>query len=449
MPRTKATETQTDHPPAPPAAPIAEELGFFERLQQYSAEEWRSLKVYVYRCWPVIDRKEGQHFLSKLSEAFDEDYLLRTFGSGKYYLRLNSAKGTSIASTTVSVHRLDSPPKVHPDEVVASDPQNERYFKVWGYSIDSAPQQPATSQNAAEGEAVKHLGQIAEKLIERGDKEQASRKESPVNETLISLWSQTAQQRDALAEKLQGRSSDQLTVVKEVLSLMREIQPPPSSAPTTPRAKSPAETVKELAELVTAVKQLAPPAELAGATGESFWNTFAQAFAPAVAPIIGQLGQLLLVRVMAPGLGPVSAPPSQSVATVPTAPPPTPSQMNDEATIQVPDDMLSMLLPFGLTKDLLQALGRVGLKAQDAYQRGMDGCAFAQAICVLDPDGEEAYDACRQLGKSFVLQILPMLPGVKIQPGPELEQWLDDFLSYGDEDTDDESEEEPEAVSVP
>ncbi len=86
--------------------------------------------MYVYRCWPVIDRKEGQHFLAKLSEPFDEDLLLRTFGSGKYYLRLNNGKGNTVGSTTVSVHNLDHPPKVHPDEVVASDPQNERYYDL-------------------------------------------------------------------------------------------------------------------------------------------------------------------------------------------------------------------------------------------------------------------------------------------------------------------------------
>jgi hypothetical protein len=52
--------------------------------QSFTAEEWRAgLKVYLYRLWPVIDRREDNHFLAKVAEPFDEDYLLRHFDSGK------------------------------------------------------------------------------------------------------------------------------------------------------------------------------------------------------------------------------------------------------------------------------------------------------------------------------------------------------------------------------
>jgi len=62
-------------------------------------------------------------------------------------------------------------------------------------------------------------------------------KENAINETLINLWSQTATQRDALAEKLQGRT-DELATVREVLQLVQEIQTPAAAAPA-PEAKSP------------------------------------------------------------------------------------------------------------------------------------------------------------------------------------------------------------------
>src|SRR5215469_17994332 len=79
-------------------------IGFFESLTQFTPEEWRGMKIYVYRLWPVIDRKEKEHFLAKVQEPCDEDFLLSTFGTGKYYLRLNNKQGNTIASHTVSVY---------------------------------------------------------------------------------------------------------------------------------------------------------------------------------------------------------------------------------------------------------------------------------------------------------------------------------------------------------
>ena len=61
-----------------------EEVRFFERLAQFNEDDWRGFKLYVYRLWPGIDKKDSEHFLSKLNQPCDEDFLLSTFGSGKY-----------------------------------------------------------------------------------------------------------------------------------------------------------------------------------------------------------------------------------------------------------------------------------------------------------------------------------------------------------------------------
>jgi hypothetical protein len=73
MPRTKTLPKPIPENPSAPLAspePLSAEATLFERMATFAPEEWRTLKVYIYRLWPVIDRKEGQHFVAKVSEPF-------------------------------------------------------------------------------------------------------------------------------------------------------------------------------------------------------------------------------------------------------------------------------------------------------------------------------------------------------------------------------------------
>jgi hypothetical protein len=84
------------------------EPDFFQRLLQLAPEDWQNGNtVYTYRTWPVIDKRDNQHYLCKVSESFDPDYILRNFGSGKYFLQLNNGRGEKIASKTISLHKPD------------------------------------------------------------------------------------------------------------------------------------------------------------------------------------------------------------------------------------------------------------------------------------------------------------------------------------------------------
>jgi hypothetical protein len=374
---------------------------------------------------------------------------------------LNDGRGKTLASETVSAHNPDFAPKVHPDEVVASDPQNERYFKVWGKPLLAAAQSgtPAgTSPN--DGEAVKHLGQIAEKLIDRADK-QGDRKESSIDSKLIELWSQTAQQRDTLAEKLQSKGSDQLTTVREVLGLVRELQR--NSAPEQPpQQKSALDTVKEVSEIMTAVRQLTPESGPTG-TGEG-WMGLVQSLAPSLGPAVGQMLQLFVMRMMTPQ--PQGAPdpnrvvpPGASMAGAPAPAPARPSPTAAPGTIPnpaqaapgtpVPDEMLAVFSAMGIPQNVVETLMQIGKKGLDAFQRGVPGDEFAHAICILEPAGEDSYDALHSFGKEMLLNLVTQIPGVEIPRTPELERWFDQFFSYGaDEENGKPTNTEAEAVGA-
>jgi hypothetical protein len=242
MPTKKTTSTKTRATDAAiPAETLAEqgaasggEPDFFEQIQAFSADEWQAgLKIYVYRTWPVIDKRDENHFLSKISEPFDEDYLLRHFGSGKYYLRLNNRSGETINSKTVSIHNPAYPPKVSPDEVVQTDPRNERYFKAWPVTA-----QPASA--AGETAALHELSKLATKALEQRESVAAPDGEQAGLTATLVKWAleQTTKERDSsdptritgLLKELkallpQQQPADGLALVERVLSVAGKLNP--------------------------------------------------------------------------------------------------------------------------------------------------------------------------------------------------------------------------------
>jgi hypothetical protein len=196
MPRKKpTTEENTDSSVAVAVPPMEQssersEVSFFERLSQYNEDEWRGLKLYVYRLWPVIDKKDSEQFLSKISQPCDEDFILSTFGSGKYYLRLNNSKGKTVASSTVSVYNQDRAPRVNPEEVVVSDPLNERYFKTWGKKED----QPKA--NVENGGNVLDFAKAAMQTAAQGNRGPA------LDPEVFNLFKEATKERDSLAKQL-------------------------------------------------------------------------------------------------------------------------------------------------------------------------------------------------------------------------------------------------------
>lgn len=393
-----------------PAAPAQndDQVNFFERLNQFSAEEWRSLKLYVYRIWPVIDRKENEHFLAKISQVCDEDYLLSTFGTGKYYLRLNDGRGKSIASHTLSVYNPDFPPRVNPDEVVASDPQNERYFKTW-----AKPKTDAPAGASPDSTAVAEFARVAIEKASQG----ATR---PVlDPQILSLWEKTNGERDALAHKLAEVGQKQpatsplepVKMLRELLQTMRELQRPAE------QAKTPVETVKEIAELVTIVRELAPPPPAPVAdSGPGLWSMVIQAAGPVVAQIV----QALAMR------GAQSSPPPIKPGLCDVNP-----IAQTQGTASVPDPMLQFLPP--------EAAGfiEVGKDAIEAIERGISGDDFAHALVCRSRAGEAIYAQLSALGKEGILGALSSFPSLAEQIAPRQEavaQWLDAFMSYGEED---------------
>jgi hypothetical protein len=243
-------------------------------VQGFTTDDWQGKKVYLYRVWPVIDKKSDDHFIAKLSEAFDEDYLLKNWGSGRYHLQLNDAQGHTLATQNVSIHNPAHPPKVDPAEVVESDARNKTYFEIWGPRAAKA--EPAAS---AEGAAVGELARLVGKALDQ--KTGASAPANGLTEATTQLVLGMSKGRDELAAKLAelAPGTDSLKSLDRAVELLKKLQPEvnPTAAPIealdravdllrklqpTPRAleKNPVEQVTAMLDLVYKFKEIMPSA---------------------------------------------------------------------------------------------------------------------------------------------------------------------------------------------
>ena len=314
--------------------PEAAHETLLEQIQRLTPEEWQGKKVYLYRVWPIIDKKGDDHFLAKLSEPFDEDYLLKNWGSGRYHLRLNGTAGQGIASQTVAIHNPDHPPKVDPLEVVESEPRNKVYFEVWGPRAAKADTPPADTA------AVQELSKLASKVLDQrsgAPAEQASGLSDAATTLLLGM----SKGRDELAEKLatvagasggdpiaaldravelikklqadSGRpaAGDPIAALDRAVSLLQKLQPPATPQP----AKSPVEQVTEMLDLYARLKENMAPA-VAADSGSSLAS---------VAAIVHEVADFLKTPV-AIGMQVWAASRNRTAGAVPTAPPQTQPQ---------------------------------------------------------------------------------------------------------------------------
>ncbi len=98
-------------------------------LPAISPEEWQHRQLYLYRLYPITDRRgAGQPvYLCKYSETVDKDRIKRDYGSGIYKLELlltlPNERGKKLAAAMFQIVDMDFPPKVPAGEWV-DDPRN-------------------------------------------------------------------------------------------------------------------------------------------------------------------------------------------------------------------------------------------------------------------------------------------------------------------------------------
>jgi hypothetical protein len=209
---------------------------FFNRLKQLGDDDWDRFQVYVYRRWPRISVNDKPHYIGTHRTAVDEEFIRGNYGSGRYQLRLNDAKGT-VDQTSLEIQDLSHPPKVSPDELIDC-PENQRYFKLW----PTATPKGADAVNGNDS-AVRELAGVIKTMLA---KKETSTEDAEGKKALSSLIDWALKQKEK--EREQNSPGAFAGLVREIKDIL------PAPAPPAPAPPQP-----DMAGILRLAKELQPP----------------------------------------------------------------------------------------------------------------------------------------------------------------------------------------------
>jgi alkylhydroperoxidase/carboxymuconolactone decarboxylase family protein YurZ len=231
-------------------------------------EEFRDrVVVYIYRGWPaMMDNK--RHVTKVYDGVMMPDDILRAFGCGDYWLRLNDSGSKNLNITNCHLKNLgarqlnDFPPVLNIADLDFDDKSNQSYL-LWARSRGMlTPEQEAkikegntTSReerkedDMANAEAVKQLASTVDRMADKmlnvaqNTRESQSSGETRLPEKLLDLMTVASASATQSAAKimeesvkqvmeLQKQNANPLANIKEVAGVLKDlIQPQPAAPP--------------------------------------------------------------------------------------------------------------------------------------------------------------------------------------------------------------------------
>jgi hypothetical protein len=173
----------------------------------------------LYRLEPIINRRHGEHFIAKKSGKLTREDILQEFGSGVYQLIVKDVNNKLLYKDQQSFHNHKFPPQMDPAEVVAGDPRNEVYLKVWGKRSTDGDKSDKGSSAPSDMNTV--LNTVLDKT-------------GSFDPKLADLWEKTARERDELSKVLAQKNAppDFVTQAKAFKELFPQLfQPAAASSP--------------------------------------------------------------------------------------------------------------------------------------------------------------------------------------------------------------------------
>lgn len=345
---------------------------------------------YLYRLWPVIDLKLVNLRTTNIDKLTSPaeialDALTRKWGRGKYRLCLtdsNKPGDKRVCETRFEINDSEHEPAFEHGyrELDIGCPENKSF--VQGLRIKGMLPRgdeevnDSTGTAAAMGTMAATIQQLATAKPAAPEAKSTDIKDIIEAAKLFKTEDKTAQ--DVLAEM--RKQNDKL--MDMVLNSKAAAQPDP------------------LAEL----KRFEKIAEImSGRSAETSWLS-------ELAKLLAPLVPLLVVK-LAGGSSAPAPPPARNPQTGPYMPAPElPSQENDP--------MYQMM--------------QTAQKALRAFDKGMSGDSFAEALCTMD-DQEALYEAIAQMGEDGILAALRSVPqwALLAPREPQVLEFVRAFLSYG------------------
>jgi hypothetical protein len=145
----------------------AEKQGFFQRLRSASPVDWERYIVYLYRTDPIVDTTAGgtkPKYVAKFTQPFDEDTVMKEFGSGGYRADWNERVGTkerTVQQFHFPIENPNHPPRLQRGSWL-DDPRNNKW-KGW-FPPEAQPAAPTPAQGMNMSEALAFARQLIQEV---------------------------------------------------------------------------------------------------------------------------------------------------------------------------------------------------------------------------------------------------------------------------------------------
>ena len=449
--------------PRSPGARVAEDV-FFDFVDSIPPEEWGHLMLYVYRWWPVIDRRlsdpSNKAFIDKVSEPIEDmrDWLLRTWGTGIYNLKLNDTSVKKGGNLTETVVKFPDPYAKYPPVLdyreLELENKDNRQFVEWA-KVQGFVKQQGENIVMGDGGAQAVLLDVAKRAIEEGRVKKPET--NPMDAKVVGKAVDYMFEKAMSADKTQRNPGEELALYANTLKSLGLGSGNSQGDIVTMVIKMQSDNAKLLAEsqqkqmdmlvkmmelnkpqpqpqgnMVDQMKSIAEVFGIMheiglGGGGKGDWKsslveTVGDALPKMLQATSNLLGNIAIFRGMKPG---TPVPPNQMmqepvIALNPGAQGP---QVGPQAVPPAAGPQMTMQDAVGL-----------GSIVYDAINRNMSGVDWGASF--IETHGRAQYEMVRSIGKETLVSSLQMVPELwKKFEGiqPSLHKFLDEFMQAGEE----------------
>lgn len=442
------TKNHTDHPhdvPAPVDLSQAtnkrlESGVFFRATAAYQPAD--QVLFYLYRVWPVIDRKlvdeDAKTHIDKFSHAIDARWLLEKWGSGDYSIYFSDAgrpRGSNkVAWTTLALRDDQHPPVLDQAELAVGDPKNKSYIE--GLKARGKWREEEEGDDMGNNAAVTELTALATEAL-------ASRGEQVPRQAIDAMAEAHKRSLEMVGNPL-GLVKDLLPLLQlnrgggdteAVLKLLVETQTRNQELmlkmfESQQRAANPAtgldDSLQQAMKVDTILTRLGRRGDRANAN-ESNWTQYI----PLVLAAFQQIAAGFASRQQ----------PQGNVVQMPM-PAPTLGHAGPASVVQMPTPAAPPV-----EQAAVPTLLSIAQQVTGFIQRGFSGADFAMHTCMMH--GDDAYEQIRSVGDAATLiQLFASDPAAVAALAPvqaQLLPWIQEFIDYGTPEAP-ESTQEPAAA---
>jgi hypothetical protein len=428
--------------------------GFFEKMRTLN---WDHHIAYISRNEPYRPNTDRNPYLVKVTQAFDEEWIKTTYGSGVYAIRLNVVNPRNSKSQTLDYHKLTIIDKNFPPVLVGydgweQDPKNRPW--LWAKAAPAAlPGSTVSGAGLSADDVLKIVDRVQSRL-EPQDRASAGQVMIEAMRTghaqALEMINEAAQSNSpdkivGLITALKGlvqsespRENTGLAVVKEVMGTVKEIVA--LSRPTQPaEGTTGLAQLKDVIGILREAKDVLGGGEESGGAAEGKWGLYRE-----VATQTGHLVQALTQGFImwqasrggsrpAPTPGGASAP-SGMLPQLPNPPTPAPIPPVSGAPVDaVASSAGPETVPGSLDPQHVYILNQVGsaLVQHVTSDRALPGLDFAQWI--EDGYGPMLAPSLAQLGPEALFGILQAYPPLwqQLSPfAPKVQAMLAEFCTW-------------------